>query len=49
MVLAGVPAVAAAAVLFFARAPWIAIPIAAVAVFAACAVPLHRAWRRTTL
>jgi hypothetical protein len=49
MVLAGVPAVSIAAVLFFARAPWIAIPIAAVAVFAVCAVLLNRAWRRVTL
>jgi hypothetical protein len=49
MVLAGVPALATAAVLFFAHAPWIAIPVAAVVVFAACAVPLQRAWRRATL
>jgi hypothetical protein len=49
MVLAGVPAVATAAVLYFARVPWIVIPIAVIAVFTAVAVPLHRAWRRATL
>ena len=34
-VLAGVPAVAAAGVLFFARAPWVLVPVCAAAVFAA--------------
>jgi hypothetical protein len=49
MALAGVPAVAAAALLYFAGAPWLVVPIAAVAVFAACALALRRAWRRATL
>src|SRR3954464_5100668 len=49
MVLAGVPAVAAAAVLYFARAPWIAVVVAAVVVFAAALLPLRRAWRRANL
>jgi hypothetical protein len=49
IVLAGVPAVATAAVLYFARAPWIALVVAAVAVFAAALTLLRRAWRRATL
>jgi hypothetical protein len=48
-VLAGVPAVALGAVLFFARAPWIAVVAAMVAAFAVAAVLLDRAWRRTTI
>jgi hypothetical protein len=48
-VLAGVPAIAVAAVLFFARAPWIAVIAAGVIVFAAALVPLRRAWRRATV
>jgi hypothetical protein len=47
-VLAGVPAIAAAAVAYFARAPWIAVIAVAVAVFAASLLPLRRAWRRAT-
>jgi hypothetical protein len=34
-----------AGVLFFARAPWIAIPVAAAAVFAAAFVAARRAFR----
>jgi hypothetical protein len=45
-VLAGVPAVAVAAVLFFAKAPWIAVVAAMVVVFGAAGVTLDRAWRR---
>ena len=45
-VLAGVPAVAAAAVLYFLHAPWIAIVAGAAALFALAAVALDRAWRR---
>jgi hypothetical protein len=45
-VLAGVPAVATAAVLFFAKAPWIAVVAAMVVVFAAAGIALDRAWRR---
>jgi hypothetical protein len=45
-VLAGVPAVAVAAVLFFAKAPWIAVVAAMVVVFAGAAIALDRAWRR---
>jgi hypothetical protein len=45
-VLAGVPAVAVAAVLFFAKAPWIAVVAAMVVVFAGAATGLDRAWRR---
>jgi hypothetical protein len=45
-VLAGVPAVALGAVLYFARAPWIAVVAAMVVVFAGAAVLLDRAWRR---
>jgi hypothetical protein len=41
-----VPAVAAAAIAYFARAPWIVVVLVAVAVFAAALVPLRRAWRR---
>jgi hypothetical protein len=46
-VLAGVPAVALAAVLYFASAPWIAILAGTVVLFAAAVVALDRAWRRT--
>jgi hypothetical protein len=46
-VLAGVPAVALGAVLFFARAPWIAIVGGMVVLFAAGLVVLDRAWRRS--
>jgi hypothetical protein len=45
-VLAGVPAVSVGAVLFFAKAPWIAVVAAMVVVFAAAGVTLDRAWRR---
>jgi lysylphosphatidylglycerol synthetase-like protein (DUF2156 family) len=48
MVLAGVPAIAAAAVAYFARAPWIVVVLAGAAVFAAAMVPLRRAWRRAS-
>jgi hypothetical protein len=44
--LAGVPAVAVAALLYVVRAPWIAIVAALVVVFVAAAVLLDRAWRR---
>jgi hypothetical protein len=44
--LAALPAVLVAGVLFFARAPWPAIPLAAAAVFAAAFVGLRRAFRR---
>jgi len=47
-VLAGVPAVATAAVLYFARAPWVAVVLAGVVVFAAALFPLRRAWRRAS-
>jgi hypothetical protein len=47
-VLAGVPAIAAAAVAYFARAPWIAVVAAAVIVFAGALLVLRRAWRRAT-
>jgi hypothetical protein len=47
-VLAGVPAVAAAAILYFARAPWIAVAAGTVLVFAAAILLLRRAWRRAT-
>jgi hypothetical protein len=43
--LAAVPAVATAGVLFFAGAPWIAIPLAAAAVFGAAFVALRRRFR----
>ena len=45
-VIAGVPAVAAAGVLFFARAPWVLVPVCAAAVFAAAFAALRRAHRR---
>jgi hypothetical protein len=45
-VLAAVPAVAAAGILYFARAPWPLVVAAAVAIFAAAFVPLRRAFRR---
>jgi hypothetical protein len=45
-VLAGVPAVSVGAVLFFAKAPWIAVVGAMVVVFAAAGVTLDRTWRR---
>ncbi|MEA2280729.1 MAG: hypothetical protein QOK21_1336 [Solirubrobacteraceae bacterium] len=45
-VLAGVPAVAVAAVLFFAKAPWAAVVAAMVIVFAAAGIALDRTWRR---
>jgi hypothetical protein len=48
-VLAGVPAVAVATVLSFARVPWIVAAVAAVLVFAGVLVPLRRAWRRATV
>jgi hypothetical protein len=44
--LAGVPAVALAAVLFFAGAPWIAIVAGTAVLFALAAFALDRAWRR---
>jgi hypothetical protein len=47
-VLAGVPAVATIAILYFARAPWIAVVAGTVLVFAAAIVALRRAWRRAT-
>ncbi len=46
-VLAGVPAVALAAILYFAAAPWIAIALATVLAFAGAGVLLDRAWRRS--
>jgi hypothetical protein len=49
MVLAGVPAIATAAVLYFARAPWLAVVVAGAIVFAAALFPLRRAWRRASL
>lgn len=48
LVLAGAPAIAAAAILYFAKAPWIAVIATGVVVFAAALVPLRRAWRRAT-
>ncbi|HWT26079.1 MAG TPA: hypothetical protein VN213_21410, partial [Solirubrobacteraceae bacterium] len=45
-VLAAVPAVAVAGALFFARAPWIAVPAGAALIFAAAFVALRRAHRR---
>jgi hypothetical protein len=48
-ILAGIPAIAVAAVLYFARAPWIVLILAAVAAFAAAFAALRRAWRRATL
>jgi hypothetical protein len=47
-ILAGLPAIASAAVLYFARAPWLAVAAAAVLVFAGTLVLLRRAWRRAT-
>jgi lysylphosphatidylglycerol synthetase-like protein (DUF2156 family) len=44
--LAALPAVLTAGVLFFARAPWIAVPLAAAAVFAVAFVALRRRFRR---
>jgi hypothetical protein len=48
-VLAGLPAIATAAVLYFARAPWIVLVLAGVAVFAAAFMALRRAWRRASV
>jgi hypothetical protein len=45
-VLAGVPAVATAAILYFAGAPWIGVVAGAVVVFVAAFLGLRRAWRR---
>ena len=45
LMLAAVPAVAVAGVLFFAGAPWIAIPISAAAVFGATFAAARRAFR----
>jgi hypothetical protein len=45
LLLAALPAVLVAGVLFFASAPWIAIPVAAAAVFAAAFVAARRAFR----
>jgi hypothetical protein len=45
LMLAALPAVLVAGVLFFAGAPWIAIPLAAVPVFAGAYVALRRAYR----
>jgi hypothetical protein len=45
-VLAGVPTVLVAGVLFFARAPWIAVAVAAAVVFATAFAALRRAHRR---
>jgi hypothetical protein len=47
-VLAGVPAIAAAAILYFAQAPLIAVIAGGVVVFAAALLPLRRAWRRAS-
>jgi hypothetical protein len=44
--LAALPAVLVAGVLFFARAPWLAIPLAAAPVFAGAYVALRRVFRR---
>jgi hypothetical protein len=46
LVLAALPAVLVAGVLFFARAPWITIPLAAAPVLAGAFVMLRRAFRR---
>ena len=48
-VLAGVPAIATAAILYFASAPWIAVIAGGVIVFALALIPLRKAWRRATL
>ena len=45
LLLAAVPAVLTAGVLFFARAPWIAIPVAGLVVLAAASLGLRRAFR----
>ena len=45
LMLAALPAVLLAGVLFFASAPWIAIPLSAAAVFAAAFLALRRAFR----
>ena len=46
LLLAALPAVLAAGVLFFARAPWIAIPVAGAIVLVAAFAALRRAFRR---
>jgi hypothetical protein len=46
LLLASLPAVLVAGVLFFARAPWITIPLAAAPVLAGAFVMLRRAFRR---
>jgi hypothetical protein len=46
LLLAALPAVLVAGVLFFARAPWITIPLAAAPVLAGAFVVLRRAFRR---
>jgi hypothetical protein len=46
LLLAALPAVLTAGMLFFARAPWLTIPIAAAAVFAAAFAGLRRSFRR---
>ena len=45
VLLAAIPAVGAAGVLFFAQAPWIAVPLAAIAIFAAACLALRRTFR----
>jgi hypothetical protein len=47
LLLAALPAVAIAGALFFAGAPWIAIPLAGVAVFGAALAWLRRRFRRS--
>jgi hypothetical protein len=46
LLLAALPAVLVAGALFFARAPWLAIPLAAALVFCAVFVAMRRAFRR---
>ena len=46
LLLAALPAVLVAGVLFFARAPWIAIPLAGAAVLVAAFFALRRAFRQ---
>ena len=46
LLLAALPAVLTAGILFFARAPWITVPVAGAAVFAGAFVLLRRAFRR---
>jgi hypothetical protein len=46
VLLAALPAVAVAGVLFFAKTPWLAIPVVALAVFAAVLLLARRAFRR---